>query len=96
MELTITLGFGGWAILIAGSLIFGGIAQFVGETRGLPLEPQVLGGASLRVEGPEVGAVRLVGPRHGVARLPAGGRELLAGEVDGDSRVRERVDGMAF
>ena len=33
MELVITLGLGGWAILIVGSLIFGGIAQFVGETR---------------------------------------------------------------
>lgn len=33
MELTITLGLGGWAILVAGSLVFGGIAQFIGETR---------------------------------------------------------------
>jgi uncharacterized membrane protein YeaQ/YmgE (transglycosylase-associated protein family) len=32
MELAITLGLGGWVILIAGSLIFGGIAQVVGET----------------------------------------------------------------
>lgn len=33
MELAITLGLGGWAILVAGSLIFGGIAQLIGETR---------------------------------------------------------------
>ena len=33
MDLAITLGLGGWAILIVGSLIFGGVAQFVGETR---------------------------------------------------------------
>ena len=33
MELVITLGLGGWVILIVGSLIFGGIAQLVGETR---------------------------------------------------------------
>jgi uncharacterized membrane protein YeaQ/YmgE (transglycosylase-associated protein family) len=33
VELNITLGLGGWAILIVGSLIFGVIAQFVGETR---------------------------------------------------------------
>jgi hypothetical protein len=33
MELIITLGLGGWAILIVGSLIFGVIAQFVGDTR---------------------------------------------------------------
>ena len=33
MDFTITLGLGGWAILIVGSLIFGGVAQFVGETR---------------------------------------------------------------
>ena len=33
MELGITLGILGWAILIVGSLVFGAIAQFVGETR---------------------------------------------------------------
>jgi uncharacterized membrane protein YeaQ/YmgE (transglycosylase-associated protein family) len=33
MDLTITLGLGGWAILIVGSLIFGGAAQIIGETR---------------------------------------------------------------
>lgn len=33
MELSITLGLGGWLVLIAGSLIFGAIAQLVGETR---------------------------------------------------------------
>jgi uncharacterized membrane protein YeaQ/YmgE (transglycosylase-associated protein family) len=33
MDLTITLGLGGWAMLIVGSLIFGVLAQFVGETR---------------------------------------------------------------
>jgi uncharacterized membrane protein YeaQ/YmgE (transglycosylase-associated protein family) len=33
MELVITLGLVGWAILIVGSLVFGGIAQVVGETR---------------------------------------------------------------
>src|SRR6186713_2251723 len=33
MDLVITLGLGGWAILIVGSLIFGGVAQFIGETR---------------------------------------------------------------
>jgi len=33
MELVITLGLGGWAILIVGSLIFGVGAQFIGETR---------------------------------------------------------------
>ena len=33
MELIIALGLGGWAILIAGSLVFGGAAQVIGETR---------------------------------------------------------------
>ena len=33
MELSISLGLGGLAILVVGSLIFGGIAQVVGETR---------------------------------------------------------------
>jgi uncharacterized membrane protein YeaQ/YmgE (transglycosylase-associated protein family) len=32
MELTIQIGLGGWALLIAASLIFGVIAQLVGET----------------------------------------------------------------
>jgi uncharacterized membrane protein YeaQ/YmgE (transglycosylase-associated protein family) len=33
MELAISLGFGAWLVLIAGALLFGVIAQFVGETR---------------------------------------------------------------
>jgi hypothetical protein len=33
MELAITLGIGGWLVLFAGALLFGVIAQFVGETR---------------------------------------------------------------
>jgi hypothetical protein len=32
MELAITLGFGGWLVLIAGALLFGVIAQFIGRT----------------------------------------------------------------
>ena len=33
MELAITLGLGGWILLIGASLVFGAIAQFIGETR---------------------------------------------------------------
>jgi len=33
VELVITLGLGGWILLIAASLVFGAIAQYVGETR---------------------------------------------------------------
>jgi uncharacterized membrane protein YeaQ/YmgE (transglycosylase-associated protein family) len=33
VELAITLGLGGWILLIGASLVFGAIAQFVGETR---------------------------------------------------------------
>jgi uncharacterized membrane protein YeaQ/YmgE (transglycosylase-associated protein family) len=33
MELAITLGYGGWLVLFAGALLFGVIAQFIGETR---------------------------------------------------------------
>jgi uncharacterized membrane protein YeaQ/YmgE (transglycosylase-associated protein family) len=33
VELAITLGLGGWAVLIVGSLIFGGLAQMLGEPR---------------------------------------------------------------
>jgi uncharacterized membrane protein YeaQ/YmgE (transglycosylase-associated protein family) len=33
MEFVITLGVGGWIVLIVGALVFGGIAQLVGQTR---------------------------------------------------------------
>jgi len=33
MEFAIALGFGGWLALIAGALLFGLVAQFIGETR---------------------------------------------------------------
>ena len=33
MELAISLEIGGWALLIVGALVFGVVAQFVGETR---------------------------------------------------------------
>ena len=33
MELAINLGFGGWFVVLAGALIFGVIAQLIGETR---------------------------------------------------------------
>lgn len=33
MELAISLGIGGWLVVFAGALLFGVIAQFLGETR---------------------------------------------------------------
>lgn len=33
MELAISLGIGGWLVLLAGALLFGVIAQFIGEAR---------------------------------------------------------------
>ncbi|MFL5726778.1 MAG: hypothetical protein ACJ765_02415 [Chloroflexota bacterium] len=33
MELVISLGLGGWIILVVGALIFGAAAQLIGETR---------------------------------------------------------------
>lgn len=33
MEFSIALGIYGWAALIIGALVFGGVAQFIGETR---------------------------------------------------------------
>ena len=33
MEFAITLGIVGWMVLVVGALVFGAIAQFVGETR---------------------------------------------------------------
>jgi hypothetical protein len=33
MELAFSLGYGGWIVLFAGAVLFGIIAQFIGETR---------------------------------------------------------------
>jgi uncharacterized membrane protein YeaQ/YmgE (transglycosylase-associated protein family) len=33
MEFAISIGLGGWMVLIVGALIFGAVAQFVGEAR---------------------------------------------------------------
>jgi uncharacterized membrane protein YeaQ/YmgE (transglycosylase-associated protein family) len=33
VELAITLGLGGWILLIVGALVFGVVAQFIGEAR---------------------------------------------------------------
>lgn len=33
MELAINLGFGGWILLIVGAVVFGVVAQFIGEAR---------------------------------------------------------------
>jgi uncharacterized membrane protein YeaQ/YmgE (transglycosylase-associated protein family) len=33
MELAISLGIGGWLVVVAGALLFGVLAQFIGETR---------------------------------------------------------------
>jgi uncharacterized membrane protein YeaQ/YmgE (transglycosylase-associated protein family) len=33
VELAITLGIGGWFLVILGALVFGVVAQFIGETR---------------------------------------------------------------
>jgi uncharacterized membrane protein YeaQ/YmgE (transglycosylase-associated protein family) len=33
MDFAITLGLGGWAVLIVGALVFGVLVQFIGETR---------------------------------------------------------------
>jgi uncharacterized membrane protein YeaQ/YmgE (transglycosylase-associated protein family) len=33
MEFAIALGFGGWMLLIVGAVVFGGVAQLIGQTR---------------------------------------------------------------
>lgn len=33
MELAINLGIGGWLVIFAGALLFGVVAQFIGQTR---------------------------------------------------------------
>jgi len=46
MELAITLGIGGWLVLLAGALLFGVIAQFIGDVRtGYEWVPDAIGAA---------------------------------------------------
>jgi uncharacterized membrane protein YeaQ/YmgE (transglycosylase-associated protein family) len=33
MEFAVSLGFGGWLVLVVGALVFGGLAQFIGQPR---------------------------------------------------------------
>ena len=90
MEFVITLGLGGWAILIVGSLVFGGIAQLVGETRtGYEwLVDAIAAGIGALVASEFIVAWQAFGPVvDGLALVPA----LVGGLVAG-SRLRSRRD----
>ena len=82
MEFTITLGIGGWAALIVGALVFGVVAQFVGETKA---GYEWLGDALAAGIGAVVASEFVVGWRElaplvdGLAVVPALAGGLLAG-----------------
>jgi len=82
MEFAITLGFIGWTALIVGALVFGVIAQLVGETRsGFEWLGDAIGfGIGALVASEFIVAFQTVGPVwDGVALVPA----LIGGLVLG-------------
>ncbi|HEV8403367.1 MAG TPA: hypothetical protein VGQ31_10060 [Candidatus Limnocylindrales bacterium] len=82
MEFAITLGLGGWIVLIVGALVFGAVAQFVGETRtGYEwLVDAIAAGVGALVASELVVAWQSVGPVwDGLALVPA----LIGGLVVG-------------
>jgi uncharacterized membrane protein YeaQ/YmgE (transglycosylase-associated protein family) len=79
MEFAIDLGLGGWMLLIVGALLFGVIAQFVGETRtGYEwLGDAIAAGIGALVASEFIVALQSIGPVwDGLALVPA-----LAGAV---------------
>jgi uncharacterized membrane protein YeaQ/YmgE (transglycosylase-associated protein family) len=82
MELTINLGLGGWILLIVGALIFGVVAQFIGETRtGLEwLVDAIAAGIGALVASEFIVALQKTEPvMEGLALVPA----LIGGLVVG-------------
>jgi uncharacterized membrane protein YeaQ/YmgE (transglycosylase-associated protein family) len=74
MELAITIGIVGWIVLIVGALLFGAIAQFVGEARsGFEWLGDAIGfGVGALVASEFIVAFRAVGPVFdGLALVPA-------------------------
>ncbi len=84
MEFAIELGLGGWGILIVGALLFGVIAQIVGETRtGYEwLVDAIAAAIGALVASEFVIGWRAVAPvTEGLALLPALGGGLVVGLV---------------
>jgi uncharacterized membrane protein YeaQ/YmgE (transglycosylase-associated protein family) len=82
MEFAIGLGLGGWIVLIVGALVFGGVAQVIGETRtGFEwLVDAIAAGIGALVASEFIVAWRTLGPTwDGLALVPA----LLGGIVVG-------------
>ena len=74
MEFVITLGVGGWVLLIAGALIFGLVAQFVGEANtGYEwLVDAIAAGIGALVASEFIVSLQTVGPVwDGLALVPA-------------------------
>ena len=84
MEFTIALGIGGWAALIVGALVFGVVAQLVGETRaGYEWLSDALAAGIGALVASEfiVGWQELAPMVDGLAVVPAIGGGLVAGLV---------------
>lgn len=84
MDLAIDLGLGGWVLLIAGALVFGVIAQFVGVTRsGYEwLGDALAAGIGALVASEVIVAFRTIGPAwDGLALLPALAGALVVGLI---------------
>ena len=84
MELVITLGMVGWAILVVGALAFGVIAQFVGETRtGYEwLVDAIAAGIGALVASEFIVAWQVLGPVvDGLALVPALAGGLVVGLI---------------
>jgi uncharacterized membrane protein YeaQ/YmgE (transglycosylase-associated protein family) len=82
MEFAISLGLGGWILLIVGALVFGVVAQFVGETRtGYEwLVDAIAAGIGALVASEFIVAWQTIGPVwDGLALVPA----LIGGLVVG-------------
>jgi len=84
MEFAITLGIVGWIVLVVGALLFGAIAQFVGETRtGLEWLVDAIGfGIGALVASEFIVAWQAFEPAwDGLALVPALGGGLVVGLV---------------
>lgn len=84
MEFAIALGFGGWILLIVGAVVFGRIAQFIGETRtGFEwLVDAIAAGLGALVASEFIVAWRTFGPVwDGLALVPALVGGLVLGVV---------------
>ena len=84
MELAITLGLGGWILLIVGAVVFGVIAQYIGEARtGAEWLVDAIGaGAGALIASEFIVGLQAFGPVwDGLALVPALVGGLLVGVI---------------